>query len=1245
MANPKIYDVKASASENFLKLISIDNRYFYWNDTKFQNNNIGDNVFVIDRNKGKALFTEIEEKHIETDYNPRTDKTEFTDLDQKYSAQKKWDKFIRFKIIESDGLPEMWNWTTQLGSSETCHLYTDKDSEVDKKIEKISDLKKIFSSGQANEVLIATEGQLLRNVSTTGPGKPIKFVKSFLDLQKRIKDWSDAFLSGNSIALEVAAKTAHWYYSPIFDTFGPSKFIGYKDISLDKYNPTDLDGRDTEKAISDLNEYTLLKEDHPDFQIYRQKIDQFLSSKGKTKKSNAQIHISENLELRKLMFKLHLASELFSYKYIMLKSLLDSIEGPEKSGHEYFWEYYKERKDANLPLEKESSAILKADLDIFQKSQIGSILDAPFDAINNCSPDEPVIIKENAEYHFNQNIIQELDEHAEELKEFIKFKLDEYYKFTNETPLRVWWVNQGKTFQQERSAGYIWAPKANENGQTFPHWKSMVEVSTGDVVINYANKKIVALSFVTEEATDQKNEINEKLWDRDGWKIILDYHGLQDPIGLEEIQSLMPSIKETIETNSPFNSVNGINQGYLYNFSVDGFLEILTKFKDRIPVKILELFKLKDKGYWIFQANPEVYDVGTILRGRSNFSWTVSRYQNEIKEGDMGFLWQSGKEAGIFAKFVVQKPPSKEIVDTDPGGWTTNNKMINQPRCLIKVTDIYSGKTVTRVDLLNTDFGKNLSIVKIPVGTNFKLSREEYEKILDMLKVGAQLDFVSYLKNQGYYFSQELIRRFVISLRAKPFVILTGNSGTGKTKIAQLFSEYLSPEKFETETIIPDNDETTTYFKVGKATLKYGVTLPVDSLQYFNIPEIGAPTEILLHFGDLSEKEYFATFGLPGNREKFANSTIRFRKILKKYINENFTIGDYLKLSKAGEKEYILEKIELRRVPTYEKLTNYTLVPVGANWTDKRHLVGFYNVITQEYQMTPCLKLILDATKPENQQYPFFLILDEMNLSHVERYFADFLSAMESGDCIYLHNSPDLEEEQGIPQRLYLPPNLYVIGTVNVDETTYMFSPKVLDRANVIEFPTVSARMYLNDLLKMENGNKDFSFTGNGSVRKIPPLEIFKKMVPIKIDDARTNQFTNKISYEIETFQSTLKLIGFDFGFRVVNEMMRYMYIAWEVDGKPAKWNEWAQAFDAQILHKILPKIHGSAKEIRDVLQCLYCLCFSGKTPEQVEKLIQGEVVNDLYKKPHSEARYKKSAQKLKRMQRDLETRRYVSFT
>ncbi len=105
------------------------------------------------------------------------------------------------------------------------------------------------------------------------------------------------------------------------------------------------------------------------------------------------------------------------------------------------------------------------------------------------------------------------------------------------------------------------------------------------------------------------------------------------------------------------------------------------------------------------------------------------------------------------------------------------------------------------------------------------------------------------------------------------------------------------------------------------------------------------------------------------------------------------------------------------------------------------------------------LNLLIEANKPENAGKPYFLILGEMNLSHVERYFADFLSVMESQDRIPLHPETEIWKDCKVPGKVGLPANLFIVGTVNIDETTYMFSPKVLDRANVIEFRVTSEEM------------------------------------------------------------------------------------------------------------------------------------------------------------------------------------------
>src|SRR5262249_12255448 len=123
-----------------------------------------------------------------------------------------------------------------------------------------------------------------------------------------------------------------------------------------------------------------------------------------------------------------------------------------------------------------------------------------------------------------------------------------------------------------------------------------------------------------------------------------------------------------------------------------------------------------------------------------------------------------------------------------------------------------------------------------------------------------------------------------------------------------------------------------------------------------------------------------------------------------------------------------------------------------------------YNPLTQTYEWTEFLRFIIRAQESyqASDGLAWFVILDEMNLAHVEYYFADLLSVIESGrdadgwtrEPLRL-NYPDTLDDEVPPQELKLPPNLYVIGTVNMDETTHAFSPKVLDRAFTIELSDV----------------------------------------------------------------------------------------------------------------------------------------------------------------------------------------------
>ena len=175
---------------------------------------------------------------------------------------------------------------------------------------------------------------------------------------------------------------------------------------------------------------------------------------------------------------------------------------------------------------------------------------------------------------------------------------------------------------------------------------------------------------------------------------------------------------------------------------------------------------------------------------------------------------------------------------------------------------------------------------------------------------------------------------------------------------------------------------------------------------------------------------------------------------------------------------------------------NFCLIQVKPNWHNSMDVVGFKSNIGKEgehYEYTPFIEFIGKAW--QNLNTPFFLCLDEMNLAPVEEYFAEFLSAIESrsidGNGSYEtdpiikpfkdfgkkvayemiehligEKGEDIDQMSDLAKRLYyrgltLPQNLIVMGTVNMDETTFSFSRKVLDRAMSIEMNEVNYDAFL----------------------------------------------------------------------------------------------------------------------------------------------------------------------------------------
>lgn len=305
----------------------------------------------------------------------------------------------------------------------------------------------------------------------------------------------------------------------------------------------------------------------------------------------------------------------------------------------------------------------------------------------------------------------------------------------------------------------------------------------------------------------------------------------------------------------------------------------------------------------------------------------------------------------------------------------------------------------------------------------------------------------------------------------------------------------------------------------------------------------------------------------------------------------------------------------------------YALVPVGADWMGNENILGYPNGLRPgEYIAKPALELILHAEK--HPDTPHFLILDEMNLSHVERYFADILSAIESSAPIPLHRETAMKAgELEVPPSVALPANLFIIGTVNVDETTYMFSPKVLDRANVIEF-----RMDKDDLATFLNAPKAPNLDALNGLGKDYGAAFVKEAsnkdhtVPAEVKDKFADEFA--LLFEL------LQKHNAEFGYRVAYEAARFMHFYKELGGAPEGW--FNEAMDAVIVQKLLPKLHGSRSKLEGLLEALAWLCADGTThgdtdPEQVRKAV-------------TEPRYPLSFEKVMRMWEKLVRDQFVSF-
>jgi len=424
--------------------------------------------------------------------------------------------------------------------------------------------------------------------------------------------------------------------------------------------------------------------------------------------------------------------------------------------------------------------------------------------------------------------------------------------------------------------------------------------------------------------------------------------------------------------------------------------------------------------------------------------------------------------------------------------------------------------------------------VDVPEFITDRIPEESIEKIpLATAIASSQTVLASYkecIQKSGFNFNDKLLKGFLASLISKPFTILTGASGTGKTKIAELLAKHLSDEDGSSNAI----------------------------------------------------------------------------------------------------------------------------VPVGADWTDTRNVLGFVNHLRDDgsgsgqpiFQSTQVLDLLLNAE--QNPDYPHFLILDEMNLSHVERYFSDFLSVMEQNDGkLKFHSEGDLrllrssDDKVGVPQALAYPKNLFVIGTVNIDETTYMFSPKVLDRSNVIEFSVTAEDLsaYLDDPKAYSEIEQSQEGIAEGF------LDLARKSKNSEWEQLPSAPAKLIADHLLKLFK-ILKDGRFEFAYRTAKEVNTYLRVCRHLADDSDAWDAgtWNEDLDDQILQKLLPKLHGSMGRIGGLLAALAAYCHKGAIEAETAQAQTKIQLDEALQFNEGDAVFPKSLKKLQAMIQTLRDEQFVSF-
>lgn len=492
-------------------------------------------------------------------------------------------------------------------------------------------------------------------------------------------------------------------------------------------------------------------------------------------------------------------------------------------------------------------------------------------------------------------------------------------------------------------------------------------------------------------------------------------------------------------------------------------------------------------------------------------SWEIIDKSTAIKHCDKSFFEHNGsgvpKGISWFFDADIMKPGEAKQITLMFGGKPYQGRVANDSTDRRRVRIFWS-----------TELGNMFNIYNIPeaAATFKKIADDTYEVFIkggekEMTIKEKVAAIKAYVAAKGFNYADGLIENFYLSLKSKPFVILAGTSGTGKTRLVKLFAEA-----------------------------------------------VGATT---------------------GNGR-------------------------------------------------------YKMVSVRPDWSDSSDLFGHVD-LNGKFIPGAIIDFVKQAEIDSNR--PYFLCLDEMNLARVEYYLSDILSVIETRDFVggTIQSDPLISDTYygsdtsaaGRYGTVRLPENLYIIGTVNMDETTFPFSRKVLDRANTIEFSYVDLVPNFDEFPR----EMPQAMNLNNAFLKTEYLLLGQC--------AAESETVNGYCLELQKVNRILQKANAHVGYRVRDEIVFYL-----LDNKKYDLLAENEAMDNELMQKILPRIQGSNASVKAMLCELFKFCAGDYDGYQV----QSDNISDKMRKALNDAdrkiKYRHSAEKIELMTRRFEEDGFTSY-